>query len=74
MRMQKRKLGANESKQPKKNLRVWKWAIALLCIFGVLILVKPYAEYLKGLLSSTGKNVIKVVSKTVGTEMQKDQF
>lgn len=72
--MQKRKLGVQEPKQLKKNLRLWKWAIALLCIIGVFLLVKPYAEYLKGLVSSTGKNVIKVVSQTVGTEMKKDQF
>lgn len=52
----------------------WKMGIVLFCILGVVFLIRPYADSIKGMFAQVSKTAITVVSKTIGTEMQKDQY
>ena len=72
--MQTRKVWESFKPRKKSWLLVRKWGIAILCIIWVFALIHPYADHIKSFFSSAGKNVVKVVSKTVGTEMKKDSY
>ena len=63
------KITANDS-----NSKIYK--IVLLCVSFILILflIQPFAEGMKTFFKNTAKSTVKVLSKTVGTPMQKDEF
>jgi hypothetical protein len=60
--------------QRKRSFFWWKMGIVFFCALGVALFLGSYAQNFKNMLSSATKEAITVVSKTVGTEMKRDQY
>lgn len=76
--MQRRKVWVDEmyasQQQRKRSFFWWKMGIVFFCALGVALFLGSYAQNFKNMLSSATKEAITVVSKTVGTEMKRDQY
>ena len=64
------------SQQQKKEIFFFggKWGLYFFVLLGVALFLGSYAQNFKNMLSSATKEAITVVSKTVGTEMKRDQY
>ena len=56
------------------NNRIYKIVLVLVSFILILFLIQPFAEGMKNFFKSTAKWTIRVLSKTVGTPMQKDEY
>ena len=76
--MQRRKVGVDEmyasQQKRKRSYFWWKAGIMFFCALGVILFLGSYAQNFKNLFSNATKGAITVVSKTVGTEMKRDQY
>lgn len=51
-----------------------KLIIILISCILIFFLIKPFAHQVKSFFQHTARNTVKVISKTVGTPMQMDQY
>lgn len=78
--MQKRKVWefkwnqTQQKKEEQNNSRIYKFVLILVSFILILFLIQPFAEGMKTFFKNTAKWTVKVLSRTVGTPMQKDEY